>query len=119
MGIKLRNRIILLHLLILIFAINSCIGNKCVIDKEFKRDFMNNIETVKKWNNGEMYGREKYLDALSYLVSITKIESQMVFDETPAYDDSVTLYHDVNAWLEWYENNKCDYTKTKVDSLLN
>jgi hypothetical protein len=92
--------------------------NKCEIDFEFKSNFQNCINIIAARQSGVYTGEPTY-DAYYCLSSLTNYKSLMDMDsDTPLsypYSDTINYFcQDLEAWMKWYDQNKCDMTMQKA-----
>jgi len=85
----------------LIFVLFSCNGEKNVDKSE--TIFNNNIDIIKRYNEGETIKGTGLDDSVMFLEELTNIKSEMtegiVLLRTPTEEN-------LKAWEEWYKKNK-------------
>lgn len=109
-----------MKLLMLIFSLifSSCKNQvECKIDAAFKKNFKDKLQVIKTSMEQEEVYIEPLTEAILYLNAITSIESQINDPHHPIYENKKIMKEDIKKWEKWYEQNKCEMTINKADSL--
>lgn len=104
----------------IIVQLYCCKVNHCEVDKDFELTFKNNIQIITDQQNGK---REilvsDYHNAQLFFGRITGKYAPGYVINTQWYKDKKSFKSDIDAWKKWYKKNKCNFTKAKVDSIMN
>jgi len=104
----------------LLALIVSCNTNVCREDFAFKEKFYNTVNVIELFQGGSPVRAMYRYQAVECLEAITKHKSMVGKDgDTPYfYDYNEDLIKDIKLWNNWYQDNKCQMTLVKADSLI-
>lgn len=111
---------ILIILIVFISTATSIVGVKnpdCDVDEKFKEWFfiyLERCENFTKYFEGD--DTEKVIESVYFLNAVTGIQSNIYLGDAVLYDKK-EFKKDKKKWLDWYENNKCEITMFKADSI--
>jgi hypothetical protein len=66
---------------------------------------------------GSFYNVYDKIKTIYFLGSVTGIESQIYWGDVFGYVDQASFDEDLKKWKKWYDDNKCEMTIIKADSL--
>ena len=115
--------------IIIILSFVGCI--KCKEDKAFKKEFFNCIQVIEKTQKEAYFiksdSHTENVNSRAFpiecLYAVTGYEGHVDKWTQPyyfyPYSDTIEYIDvDIKMWQEWYESNKCGFTKHMADSLI-
>lgn len=90
----------------------------CTVDSAFEEKFNKHLKVLENYALVDFGSEElnNVLDAVSYINAITEIKSQIYLGDAVLYGEK-EFKQDRKKWRKWYDENKCDMTLNKADSL--
>ena len=109
------------YLFVLLFLAN-CSNSEmnCEIDSKFEKYFKNSLETIRIHQEEQIGSKTPFNieKALKFLEIMTEKKSSISVNPFGIFYNRTDDYeNDMKMWNEWFEQNKCDLSKEKVDSI--
>ena len=96
----------------------SC-NNNCKIDKRFSNIFYSQLEYL---DNSQLNKRATYtkdvLGAIRFMMELTDTGVYLTYNDS-WYASAEAYKKDRKVWIDWYNANKCTFTYSQLDSILN
>jgi hypothetical protein len=123
-------KIVVYSIVIIIYLfLFSC--KTCKEDRAFKKEFFNCIQVIEKTQKEAYFiksdSHTENVDSRAFpiecLYAVTGYEGHVDKWTQPyyfyPYSDTIEYIDvDIKKWQEWYENNRCKFTKQMADSLI-
>lgn len=112
-------------LLLLLGCTRNATVTDCKLDFEFKSNFQNCVNLFAIRQLGVYVDLEDSWNAYYCLEALTKHHSLLDVNSDmplfyPSAPDSVNYFcQDLEAWMDWYEKNKCSINMQTANSILN
>ena len=101
-----------------LFFLSNCSSKRCVVDKEFVKDYERRLQVIEMQERKDSVNVDDYRNALMYFYKITGFLPRADYSSTIGYRDRLVYEEDVKKLKTWLKNNKCTYTKKTCDSIL-
>lgn len=92
--------------------------NDCDVDPVFSERFASSLKTLETFALVDMGDVEldDVLKAVGYVSAVSEIKSQIYLGDAVLYEQKA-FKKERKRWLKWYDENKCNMTTHKADSL--
>lgn len=104
-------------LILSILLFQNCSKPECEVAPEVQDFFSTQFDEIQTCLNRTNIVSGKALLAISYLERITAIKSSVEYGDVSYYESKKDYRVDRRKWNKWYEENKCELSARKIDSV--